>query len=94
MGQLRRFWYSLHTVIRIFLQGFNFHETSHVQSFMQIRPSGNAEITLLFTDICKSYPNRECLMLQICLKTLFAKIFEFTVYKLSTFTHAQLSSGV
>ena len=45
-----------------------------MRSFVEIRPSQNREITLLFTDIGKGYPSRECLSSQICLLTLFAII--------------------
>ena len=31
---------------------------SHLQSFEKIKPSRNGEITLLFTDIGKSWPRR------------------------------------
>ena len=41
---------------------------------MKIKSSQNAEITLLFTDICKSCSSRKFLASQICLLTLFAKI--------------------
>ena len=34
--------------------GFYFHETSHMQSFVKIRPSRNGKITLSFTYIGKS----------------------------------------
>ena len=51
-----------------------FHETSHLRSFMKIKPSGNAEITQSVTDIGKSCPSGEFLALQICLLMLFPKI--------------------
>ena len=43
-------------------------------TFMKIKSSQNAEIALLFTDICKSCPSHEFLASQICLLTLFVKI--------------------
>ena len=45
-----------------------FRGTSHMWSFVKIKLSRNGEITLLFSDIGKSCPNREFLMSQICLK--------------------------
>ena len=45
-----------------------------MRSFMKIKSSRNAEIALLFTDICKSCPSREFLASQICLLKLLAKI--------------------
>ena len=45
-----------------------------MQSFMKIKLSRNAEITLSFTNILKSWPSREFLASQICLLTLFVKI--------------------
>ena len=45
-----------------------------MQSFMKIKSSRNAEITMSFADICKSCPSREFLASQICLLMLFAKI--------------------
>ena len=41
---------------------------------MKISPSRNGDITLLFTDVGKSGHSRECLMSQIGLLMLFAKI--------------------
>ena len=55
-------------VIRKFSRRFYFC------NFVKIKSSRNAEITLLFTDICKSLLSREFLTSQICLLTLFAKI--------------------
>ena len=49
-------------------------------TFVKIKSSQNAEITLSFTDICKSCPSRKILVSQNCLLTLFAKISGFTVY--------------
>ena len=43
-------------------------------SFVKIKSSRNAEITLSFTNIRTSWPSREFLASQICLLTLFAKI--------------------
>ena len=45
-----------------------------MRSFVKIKSSRNAEITLSFTDICKSCPSRELSASQMCLLTLFAKI--------------------
>ena len=44
------------------------------RNFVKIKSSRNGEITLLFTDLRKSFPNREFLTSQICLLALFAKI--------------------
>ena len=41
-----------------FREGFIFHETLHMRSFMKIKSSGNGEITLLFTDLGNSCPSR------------------------------------
>ena len=51
----------------------------------EIKPSGNGEITLSFTDVGKSCPNHEFVTLQICFNPIrenkiLAKISEFTVY--------------
>ena len=43
-------------------------------SFVKIKSSRNAEITLSFTYICKSCPSREFLASQMCLLMLFVKI--------------------
>ena len=45
-----------------------------MRSFVKIKSLQNGEITLLFTDIGKSYPSRKFLAWQIRLLTLFAKI--------------------
>ena len=45
-----------------------------MRSFVKIKSSQNAEITLSLTDISKSCPSRELLASQMCLLTLFAKI--------------------
>ena len=45
-----------------------------MRRFLKIKSPQNTEITLLFTDIGKSYPCPKFLMSQICLLTLFAKI--------------------
>ena len=45
-----------------------------MRSFVKIKSSRNAEITLSFTDIGKSCPSGEFLVLQICVLTLIAKI--------------------
>ena len=53
--------------------------------FVKIKLSRYGEITLLFTDICKSCPGRGFWMLQICLLTLIlTKISEFTASLYST----------
>ena len=36
-----------------------YRETSHMQSFMKIKSSQNGKITLLTTDLGKSYPSGE-----------------------------------
>ena len=59
---------------RKFSRGFYFCETSHMQSSMKIKSSRIGEITLSFTDICKSRPCCEFLTSQICVLTLFVKI--------------------
>ena len=46
-----------------------------MRSFVKIEPSQNSQITLLFTDLDKSYPGREILTCQICILKLFAKKF-------------------
>ena len=55
-----------------------------MRSFVKIKSSRNAEITLSFTYICKSCPCREFLATQICLNAvrenkIIAKISGFTV---------------
>ena len=45
-----------------------------MRSFVKIRSSINAEITLSFTDSGKSSPSREFLVSHICILRLFAKI--------------------
>ena len=50
-----------------------------MQSFVKIKSSRNGEITLSFTDICKSCPSLEFLPSQVGILTLFAKISGFTV---------------
>ena len=42
-----------------FREGFIFCETLHMQNFVKIKPSGNGEIILSFTDIGKSCPSHE-----------------------------------
>ena len=56
-----------------FSLGLLIRETSHMRSFVKIKPSRNGEITLSFTDIWESYPSHEIVTLQKCLLTLFAK---------------------
>ena len=48
-----------------------------MRSFVKIKSSQNAKITLLFTNILKSWPSCKFLASQICLLTLFAKISGF-----------------
>ena len=55
-----------------------------MRSFVKMKFSRNAEITLSFADLGKSSPNREFLTSQICLNTIrenkiLAKISGFTV---------------
>ena len=45
-----------------------------MRSFVQIKPSRNGKITLLFTDIGKSCLSRKFRVSKICLLTLLAKI--------------------
>ena len=42
--------------------------------FLKIKSLQNAEITISFTDMCKSCPSHEFLASQICLKMLLVKI--------------------
>ena len=63
-----------YTVNLEFSRGVHFRETSHIRSFVKIKLSRYEDITLSFTDICKSCPDREFWMSLICLSTLFAKI--------------------
>ena len=51
-------------------RGLYFHETSHMRSFVKIKPSRNGKSTLSFIDIGKSCLNRECFMSPICLLKL------------------------
>ena len=51
------------TVYRKISRGFYFRETSHMRSFAKVNPSQNAEITLLFTDVGKSFSSRDFLSL-------------------------------
>ena len=48
-------------------------ETWHIQSFVKIKPSRNAEITLSFTDVGNSCPGWEFVTLQILY--VFLKLF-------------------
>ena len=56
-----------------------------MRSFVKIKSSRNAEITVSFTDICKSCPSREFLPSQMFLfntireNKIFAKISGFAV---------------
>ena len=52
--------------------------------FVRLKSSRNAQITLSFTDICKSRTSCEFLASQICLLTLFTKIK--ILAKISRFT--------
>ena len=54
-------------LIRKFSRGLYFRKTSHMRSFVKIKSSRNAEITLSFTYMRKSWPSREFLASQICL---------------------------
>ena len=45
-----------------------------MRSFVKIKPSRDADITLSFTDMGKSCTVRDFFMSQVCLLTLFAKI--------------------
>ena len=47
------------TVDSEIVEGFYFHKTSHMRSFVKIKSLRNGEITLLFTYIGKSGPCRE-----------------------------------
>ena len=51
-----------------------FRETSHMRSFVKIKPSRNGEITLTFIDMAKSCLSREFFTSLICLLMLFAKV--------------------
>ena len=55
--------------------GVYFRETSNMPSFVKIKSSQNAEITLSFTDICKSCPSRYFLVSQMCLLIKFSRKF-------------------
>ena len=44
-----------------------------MRSFVKMKSSRNAEITLSFTSIRNSWPSRDFLASQICLLTLYAK---------------------
>ena len=57
-----------------FSRGLYFCETSHMQSFVKIKPSRNGNITLSFFDIGKSCHNREFFTSLMCLLMHFAKI--------------------
>ena len=53
-----------------------------MRSFVKIKSSGNAEITLSFTDICKSCPSRDFTNMSfnaIRENKILAKIYGFTV---------------
>ena len=63
-----------HTVNSEIFARVYFRETSHMRSFVKIKPSRNGEITLPLIDIGKSCLCREFLTSQICLLTPFAKI--------------------
>ena len=61
-------------LIRKFLRGLYFRETSHMQSFVKIKPSRNGKITISFIDIGKSCLSHEFFTSPICLLVLFSKI--------------------
>ena len=62
-----------------------FFETSHMRSFVKVKPSRNSKKTLAFTDVGKPCPSREILMAQkksanaIHENKILAKISEFTL---------------
>ena len=64
-----------------------------MRSFVKIKSSRNVEITLSFTDICKSCHSHRFLASRICLLTLFrenkihAKISGFTVLRSAGLNH-------
>ena len=60
--------------LSIYFKFENFRETLLRRSFVKIKPSQNAKITLSFTDVDKSCPSHEFLTWQICLLTFFAEI--------------------
>ena len=76
---------------RNFREGFYFHKTSHMRSFVKIEPSRYVEITLSITDIGKPIPSHKFLTSQISLfkaihkNKILRKISEFTVYADITF---------
>ena len=49
----------LYCKLRKFCEGFIFCETSLMRNFTKIKPLENGEITLRFTDVGKSCPNRD-----------------------------------
>ena len=53
-------------------------------SFMKIKSSRNGEITLLTTDIGKSYPSNKIFRSQVCLFTLFWIAENFRIYSTLT----------
>ena len=61
--------------IRKFSREFYFRKTSHMRSFVKIKPSRNGKITLSFTYVGNSCPSSEFLASQLCLLTLMRKIF-------------------
>ena len=60
--------------IRKFSRGLYFRETSHMRSFVKIKPSRNGKITLSFIDKGKSCLICVFFTSLICLLMLFAKI--------------------
>ena len=74
-----------------FLRGFYLRETSHMRSFVKMKPSQNDEMTLLFTDKGKLCPSHDFLTSQICLYAIHEnKILE----KISDFTVSVNSSNI
>ena len=70
--------------IRNCSRGFYVRETLHMRSFVKIKSSRNGELTLLFTDICKSCLRRDFLRRNMYFNAIrenkiLAKISEFTV---------------
>ena len=64
----------LYTVNSEIFARLYFRETSHMRSFVNLKPSQNGKITLSLTDMRILCTCREFLTLQICLLILFAKI--------------------
>ena len=60
--------------IRKFSRGIYFRETSHMRSFVKIKPSRNGKITLSFIDTGKPCLSGDFSTSLVCLLMLFAKI--------------------